>query len=221
MRIVATSDLHGSLPEIPQCDLLIMAGDICPMDNHDPNVQALWLVAEFRPWLLDQPASNAVFIGGNHDFICEMDGFEVEPDKFGATYLCDSGTEIDGVKIWGTPWVPSLPDWAFHAPEWKVREKYEEIPEDTDILISHGPIAGVLDDVNGQNVGSSILASRIQQVVPAIFICGHIHECGGQFKTLGGTTFINASRMDEQYDPIHKLFEFDFNKEDDGWQITW
>lgn len=221
MKVIATADLHGDLPEIPECDLLIVAGDVCPIDNHDTSFQALWLVAEFRPWLLSQPAKQTVFIGGNHDFICEIDGFEIEPDKFGATYLEDSAFELDGVKVWGTPWVPSLPNWAFHATDEQARRRFDAIPSDTNIVVSHGPISGVLDDVNGEQVGSSILASRIQRIAPAIFVSGHIHECGGQWQTLGGTTFINASRMNEKYEPVNDPIEFDFDIEDDGWQITW
>ena len=221
MKVIATADLHGDLPDVPECDLLIVAGDVCPVDNHDKSHQALWMVAEFRPWLRSQPARKSVFIGGNHDFICEMDGFEVEPDKFGATYLEDSSLEFEGAKIWGTPWVPSLPNWAFHASDDKARDKFGAIPNDTNIVISHGPIAGVMDEVAGQSVGSSVLASRIQRIAPAVFISGHIHEHGGQYQTLGDTTFINASRMYEKYQPVHDLIEFDFDLQDDGWQITW
>ena len=219
MKVIATADLHGDLPDIPECDLLIIAGDVCPVDNHDESYQALWLVAEFRPWLLSQPARQSVFIGGNHDFICEIDGFEVEPDKFGAVYLEDSGLELDGAKMWGTPWVPHLPNWAFHDDD--ARNKFDAIPDDTNIVVSHGPISGVFDEVNGRSVGSSVLASRIQRVAPTVFISGHIHEHGGQHQTFGSTTFINASRMNEKYEPVNDLIEFDFDFGDDGWQITW
>lgn len=221
MKVVATSDLHGDLPDIPDCDLLVVAGDVCPIDNHDTSAQALWLVAEFRPWLLSQPVGDAVFIGGNHDFICETDGFEVEPDKFGATYLQDSKIEIGGASVWGTPWIPNLTGWAFHAPVERSRNRFRKIPEGTDIVVSHGPVSGIMDDVNGQAVGCPILASNIQRVSPAVFICGHIHECGGQIETIGKTTFINASRMDENYKPVHKPVEFNMELGESGWQVTW
>lgn len=219
MKVIATSDLHGDLPEIPECDLLVIAGDVCPIDNHDTSHQALWLVAEFRPWLLAQPADKIVFIGGNHDFICEIDGFEIDSDKFGATYLEDSSVEVKGAKIWGTPWVPNLPDWAFHATPDQARAKFSDI--EADIIVSHGPVSGIMDDVRGQSVGCPVLAGRVQQAPPAVFICGHIHECGGQIETIGDTTFINAARMDEKYQPINDLIEFTLNRNEEGWQVTW
>lgn len=219
MRIVATADLHGSLPDIPECDLLLIAGDICPMDNHEKSYQALWLVAEFRPWLLRQPARHIVFIGGNHDFVCQMEGFEVEAAKFGATYLQDSLLEIEGLRIWGTPWVRTHPRWAFHLSDAEGRERFRQIPESADIILSHGPVAGILDDVRGESTGSSSLASQLQRVSPLLFISGHIHECGGRAEQIGETTFVNASRMDKDYNPAHPLIEIELLGEEGGWRV--
>lgn len=219
MRVVATSDLHGDLPDIPECDLLLLAGDVCPMDNHNQEYQSLWMTSHFSPWLRRQPARHAVFIAGNHDFVCQREGFGVQPEEFGAVYLQDSCLEIDGLRIWGTPWVPGLPQWAFHASDQESRHYFEQIPENIDLLLSHGPVAGILDDVHGQSTGSSILASRLQRISPALFISGHIHERGGEVEQIGETTFVNASRMDENYSPAHNPIEIDLVREEDRWVV--
>src|SRR5580658_8754431 len=96
-RIVAISDQHGVLPEIPACDLLLIAGDVCPVSNHAIDFQAAWLAAEFRQWLKCVPARKSVFIAGNHDFVFEQrSGFL--PPSFPATYLQDSGIEWEGLR---------------------------------------------------------------------------------------------------------------------------
>lgn len=219
MRIVATADLHGNLPDIPECDLLLIGGDVCPVENHDESYQSLWLVAEFRPWLLRQPARHAVWIAGNHDFVCQMEGFEVEPEKFGATYLQDSLLEIEGLRIWGTPWVRTIPRWAFHLTDAEAGERFRQIPESADIVLSHGPVAGIFDDVQGESTGSSALASQLQRVSPALFVSGHIHECGGMVRQIGDTTFVNASRMDGDFNPVHSPIEMELQEEEDGWRV--
>src|SRR3954452_2707665 len=101
--IVAVSDLHGTLPAIPPCDLLLIAGDICPVTNHGVAFQAQWLHREFCDWLKKVPARKTVFIAGNHDFVFEQ-AKELLPRNWPATYLQDSGIRWEGLNIWGTPW---------------------------------------------------------------------------------------------------------------------
>jgi Icc-related predicted phosphoesterase len=120
MRIVATSDLHGALGglEIPECDLLMIAGDVCPIESHTRRYQESWLTETFVPWLDSLPCQEVVLIAGNHDFVLEEPPIELlEHDRL--HYLEDSGLEIDGLKIWGSPWVkPVGPGgWAFSIGE--------------------------------------------------------------------------------------------------------
>src|SRR5262245_1002245 len=114
MKIVAMSDMHGQLPaRVPACDLLLLGGDVTPVEDHSIGFQASWLDREFRDWLQAQPARKIVGIAGNHDFI-----FEQAPGlvpELPWTYLQDSGIEWEGLKIWGTPWQPIFFDWAFNG----------------------------------------------------------------------------------------------------------
>ncbi len=205
IKIVASSDLHGYLPEIPECDLLLLGGDLCPDGNELK--QALWLDTVFRRWLRDVPARAIVGVAGNHDFI-----FQNRPDLIPALpwhYLQDSGIELFGLHIWGTPWQPVFFDWAFNLEEEQLEQKWQLIPSNTDILLLHGPPRGYGDrNSHDEHTGSPSLTRRIQEVQPRLAICGHIHEARGEYH-IGNTLVANVSQLDLQYQP-----------HDDIWQHT-
>ena len=202
MKICCISDLHGHLPEIPRSDLLIIAGDICPVWNHDLVFQTMWLDRVFGEWLQKVPAKHIVGIAGNHDWV-----FQKRPDhipKLGLpwTYLEDSGTEINGVAIYGSPWQPRFCDWAFNADEAKLKEVWGKIPLGTEILITHGPPHGIFDMVDSvRHAGCIHLLSAVDIVRPRLHVFGHIHGNTGVTR-LGRTTFVNAAVLDEQYRPL-------------------
>lgn len=206
LKIVALSDPHGSLHsfEVPECDLLLIGGDVCPVDeSHEVPHQRAWLRDVFSPWLAEQPAKEIVWIAGNHDFACEGDGFWRVAEEFPGHYLCDSSIEIDGVKIYGSPWVPNLPGWAFHAADPRFQELGDKYPDDADILLLHGPPKGILDSIPGWGgVGAPHVASAINRVMPKHVIFGHIHESYGLEK-IGDVTFRNVAHMDEGYNPVN------------------
>jgi hypothetical protein len=246
MKIIATSDLHGDLPlDVPECDLFIIAGDSCPVrGSHAVDVQAYWFVKHFIPWLKGVPAKHKVFIGGNHDFLMEDAGFPALlrtidlPDNI--HYLQDSGIQrtLDGPYIYGMPWVPNLPTWAFPAQiedsqEWdyltnhqgrmptNLGDKIAAIPTGADIVISHGPPEGILDKVlfsSHPHVGAQAMPERMQKVNPALYICGHIHESYG-VKQAGDTLYANVAQMDRSYNPINPMVEFDLQQEDGKWVV--
>ena len=200
MDIVATSDWHGKFPEIPACDLLLIAGDVCPLDSHQPHHQRAWLRGPFSDFLNKVPAEEIVWIAGNHDFVCETPGFRRIADELPGHYLIDDSIEISGIKIYGSPWVPDLPSWAFYADDSLLQERADRIPLDSDIVLLHGPPKGILDSVHGNHVGAGFIMSRLQQVIPRYVIFGHIHEGYGRMN-LGGVEFKNVSYLDEFYDP--------------------
>lgn len=201
MKVVAISDLHGHLPDIPACDLLLIAGDITPIRDHSWSFQAEWLEREFRAWLARQPARKIVGIAGNHDFI-----FEQMPDLVPAdlpwTYLQDSGTTWEGLNLWGTPWQPVFFDWAFNGSPDRLKKQWALIPKNTDILVVHGPPQGYGDGIpeaDGiRRCGCPHLLKRIQEVQPRLVVFGHIHEGRGQWQ-LGPTTLANVTIMDAAY----------------------
>lgn len=208
MIIDLLSDLHGYLPVLQGGDLLIIAGDITASDRLDQ-----W--NKFFIWLKAQQYEKKVLIAGNHDgFLEQCISTQAASDmglneNEGFTYLCDSGTEYQGLKIWGSPWTPAFFNWHFMKyTNDELRQVWDKIPMDTDILITHGPAYGVLDECRGGHAGCNELRKAIDRVKPGLHVFGHIHEQGGKHllhKHLGPNTLcVNASIMDENYRPINK-----------------
>ena len=210
MIICLASDLHGFLCKIPKCEILLIGGDILP----DLNVinQAKWLENEFAIWLDNIPAKYIVGIFGNHCIIGQYAPHLI-PTDLKWIYLQDSAVEIEGIKIYGSPW--SLPIWGvFQANDEELEKKYAKMPDDIDILISHGPAYGIADRLlpTGEHVGSKSLLKRIEEIKPACMLSSHVHECRGHYRHFD-TIVINASiqgfRNTHQNPPIM----IDFNKE--------
>lgn len=222
---MATSDLHGRLPEVPDCDLLLLGGDICPdhpigkreryaLLDKGGSFQAEWLDTEFRDWLdaLDYRGITVVAIWGNHDFVGEHPS--IVPD-LPWTLIQDELFEMDGLKVWGTPWVPGLPRWAFYGSDEALRARAEGIPSGIDVLMTHGPPYGVADFVAPQfgsmNVGDRALRDELSRIDPKVIVCGHIHEQFG-IHTFEHIPVYNVSYMDENYDdsnrrPVQTLWQ--------------
>lgn len=197
IRICATSDIHGHLPEIPDCDVLLLAGDLGPYP-FDKNVKGWWR-NEFGPWLADLTMRGIVVLGiaGNHDFILRDEPEFIHGLGLPWIYLQDSGIQYKGISFYGTPWQPWYAGWAFQGPEWDESEtfldkKFEKIPEHVDVLISHAPPAGILDKVGNRYCGSLSLNRHIQRVMPRLAVFGHIHV-GFGVETIGECTMANVS----------------------------
>jgi Icc-related predicted phosphoesterase len=212
--IVALSDLHGNLCDIPECDILILAGDICP-DAHSL-LQAKWLDVAFRDWLNEVPAKHVVTVAGNHDLIFER-ATHLVPKDLRWHYLEDKGVELEGLKIWGMPWI--VPIWgAFQQDEGGLEKKYAKIPDDIDIVISHGPPFGIGDlaprrlggSLDGEHVGSPALLSRLYKVKPQLVVFGHIHEGQGVYPK-DGILFGNASLLNKWHAPANYPLNFVIN----------
>jgi Icc-related predicted phosphoesterase len=197
---------------IDECDLLLIAGDVCPIAfGHDVHIQRNWMRKYFFPFLNELPAKHIVWIAGNHDFVCEVPGFKRIADEAGdhIHYIQDEVIDIDGVTIYGSPWVPNLPNWAFHGDANKFQILSQTIPE-TDILLLHGPPNGILDQVwSGDSVGSPFYSSMLQyRITPKHVVFGHIHEAHGEL-TIGETTFHNVSYLDDDYRPRYLPHRFE------------
>jgi Icc-related predicted phosphoesterase len=197
MKVAIISDLHGFLPELPDVvDLLIIAGDVCPVQDHSEERQCLWLGDEFGPWLADQPAHRIVGVAGNHDFALEKFSFPNLP----WTYLQNKSTEVEGLKVWGTPLSGKFGKWAFMRDESDLQQTYVAIPGDVDIVISHGPPKWYGDQCqNGYHAGSPSLYQRLCELEPLLTVVGHIHESRGIFLTEDAGVVINSSAVDLNY----------------------
>lgn len=207
--------LHGNYPELEGGDLLIVTGDLTA--RHTPLE-----TVEFLLWVSEQKYRKVIWISGNHDTqLVETDDYKVFFDnkifdlswKSHIEYLSDSGTEFEGLKIWGSPWTKTFPGInpkckAFTVDtEEELAEKWKLIPDDIDILITHGPPYGVLDKTDrGKHVGSKTLFQDWDGGLK-LHVFSHIHEAYGEDK--GNTSifsyhYINCSHVNERYQPVNK-----------------
>lgn len=206
MLVCCTSDLHGTLPKIPDCDLLLIGGDLCGPSS--PSLQHGWLSVWFRLWVTDLVDRGIKVIGveGNHGILAgrHPEHFKKVSNTIPWTYLEDTYTEFKDKVIWGTP--SSLPfgsGWAFNVPEKDLAEKYKSIPEEVNVIISHGPPYGYGDDTfDGQHVGSVALLDIIKKNKPKLLVTGHLHFGYGVYN-VGETIVVNAAHMDDNYRPVN------------------
>lgn len=163
-------------------------------------------VEEFLVWFASLDYKYKIFIAGNHDFYFENKSQssiqEFMPD--GVYYLCDSGVEIEGIRIYGSPITPFFYNWAFNRHRGDdIKRYWDIIPNSTDILITHGPAYGILDcTARGDNAGCEELLLAIKRTKPKYHLFGHIHEGYGVFEA-DETIFINGSSLDENYQAVH------------------
>lgn len=220
MKIVTLSDLHGHLPEdLPEGDVLVITGDICPVEDHNIGHQKWWLRERFNLWLdgLPYDHEHIVCIAGNHDWIF-MNAPNAIPN-LACHYLKDSGVIVDGVKFYGHPHTPVFCDWAFNRDPEYLEMVDDNIPDATDVLLTHGPPYGVLDTVKERYwesydpkayLGCKILKKRVNAMPDLkLHVYGHIHSGHGIVKpsdlSENKTTFVNASYVNERYVPDYDI----------------
>lgn len=216
MIIDCIADLHGFFPETEGGDILIVAGDLTATDTAIE-------YGHFGAWMDRQNYKKKILIAGNHDNYFESKGYESIVDIYHSInidYLCDSDTEFEGLKIWGSPWTSQFPGINPHCcaftcyfgcdtDEW-LEEKWAMIPRDTDILITHSPSFGNYDWVKnkdgtiGTSVGSMSLWMHCLEIRPKLHVFGHIHEAYGHSKHANGIEIVNASHVNERYKPVNK-----------------
>ncbi|XP_067686779.1 metallophosphoesterase MPPED2-like [Haliotis asinina] len=237
VRFVCISDTHNTVEnipdKIPQGDVLLHAGDFTKIGTPAE-------IDKFNHFLGTLPHKVKVVIAGNHDMtldeisvqnrreeLCEW--FNITNKKFekymedhnvssckelltNCIYLEDSSVDICGIKIYGAPWVPEFCFMGFNIARGQpILDKWNLIPSDTDILITHGPPLGRGDlCFTRQRAGCLELLNTIQQrVKPKYHLYGHIHE-GYGMSTDGTTTFINASMCTLRYMPDNPAVVIDF-----------
>lgn len=224
MLICCVSDLHGTLPQLPDCDLLIIAGDLCGPSH--PDLQYEFLSGPFRNWIdeysMRDGGGYCVCVEGNHGILAGKDqdrfrrmlrnfpgNFDYLEDDLITLYGYEEKPE--GLKIFGTP--SSLPfgvGWAFNYPEEKIEEIFKGV-EKADIIISHGPMFGIADVPGNcwqtENVGSVALKEAVDRIKPKLLVTAHIHSGYGihEYETYDGEIIkvVGAAHMNEDYRPVN------------------
>ena len=207
LRFVAISDTHCRHRnlKLPKGDVLLHAGDISYRGERRE-------IEDFLDWFGKLPYAHKIFIAGNHDFFFEREKAatikKMIPDS--VNYLKDEEIIIDGVKIWGSPYTPWFFKWAFNKRRGEpLATHWKNIPADADIILTHGPVHGILDMViNEQHAGDKDLLKVLLEIKPKVHVCGHIHESYGIVKR-HGIKFINACVLNESYELLNKPFVFD------------
>lgn len=206
MKIVCISDTHLQHNfKVPDGDVLVHAGDGTRMGKH----HEIW---DWAGWMGGLPHKHKIAIAGNHDWGFQKDPFVSRElmQRHGITYLQDSGVMIDGVKFWGSPWQPEFCGWAFNLSRFEgdLTRVWEQIPDDTNVLVTHGPPKNILDLTGdkyhaAENVGCWDLRERVRKLKALkLHVFGHIHTSYGQ-ELADGVKFVNASTCDENYDPVN------------------
>lgn len=204
MIIDCISDLHGEHPLLEGGDLLVIAGDLTKSDK---KIQ----YDDFSKWLCDQPYKKKIVIAGNHDGYLQQNPSALAERGGDIQYLCDSGTEFEGLKIWGSPWAKTFLGMNAYCKaftedtEEDLEEKWKLIPNDVDILITHSPPYMILDKTlrTHENVGSPSLKHHVlEKIKPLLHVFGHIHEGYGVHQQ--ETIFVNSCLMNVMYEPVNK-----------------
>ena len=206
-RIVTISDTHSrhsKISPMPEGDILIHSGDATERGGIDE-------IAAFNEWLGALPYKHKIFVAGNHDWLFERSPQFAPTMMTNAHYLLDSFIVVEGLKIYGAPWQPRFFDWAFNVDRGeKIAKKWQLIPDDIDVLITHGPPYGILDEVaiRHEHVGCEELLPIVKRIKPRAHIFGHIHSGYGMIEQ-DGIKFVNASTCNEAYQPVNAPIVFD------------
>lgn len=208
MKIVAVSDTHMCYEQlkVPDGDVFIQAGDIDLYNFSD--------AIKYNKWLGRLPHKHKLIVGGNHDQWLAESPMSLKRDILSnATYLENSGITIDKIKFWGSPISPTFNDWFFMADRGESISRYwDMIPEDTDVIITHGPPKKILDAAPRgawfDYVGCEDLLAKIKKVRPVYHIFGHIHFSAGA-ETKGATKYCNVSVMNEMYQVVNPPTELE------------
>lgn len=211
MIVVLISDTHCQLEkvDVPEGDVLIHSGDLTYRGSVKETAEEIdKLALNFNKF------KHIITIDGNHDWLGEKNQSVMAHlcNNRGVTYLNHSSVTIDGVNFFGSPYQPEFCDWAFNLPRGeKLREKWALIPDNTNVLITHGPPAGILDQCpDGFRAGCEDLYKRVMQLKDLkLHTFGHIHLGYGKL-VLGDITFVNASTCTESYKPTNKPIVIDY-----------
>lgn len=209
IKVCCISDTHSkhNYLQMPEADILIFAGDISGYGDWQD-------LLRFNAWLAKIKDKYKAIFGtwGNHELQAEKDIYHAESIVSNATILVDKTIEYNGLVIHGTPYTIEFFDWAFNKKTSDMEEVWKKVPDNVNILISHQPPYGILDEVTDlkynpeKNVGCKYLKQEIENRFKdlKLSVFGHLHMLGGQQRTINNTTFVNAAMLDDNYNPGRK-----------------
>lgn len=214
-RVAITSDWHWNAPpDVPECDLLLLPGDIFPSSGSG--------FAALAEWLHRQPARSIVAVAGNHDHIATTDEGRKAAVGMPWIYLENEWVEAEGLRIFGSPLSTPFNNWDFMADESKLEQVWATIPDDIDVLVTHGPARGLGDKTTGGvSTGSITLRERLRELRQLrLYAWGHIHEAHGlygipranledEYESVDYTVGVNSSYVDERYQPVNPVVVID------------
>lgn len=219
MKILALGDTHNKHSDLtqhiqqmlqsdPDIAMIIHTGDVT--DNQDPfsNRQQF---RQFAEWFCKFEVPYKILVPGNHDvsvptypYLCsEFPVMQV---------LIHRSLVIDGINFFGSPFTPTYPTWAYHVDRNTSHLYWSQVPDNVDVLITHGPAHGIGDKTSMgvpkgeiKSLGDAHLLTRIKQIEPKYHIFGHFHDSTDQIfiKNYGAyqipelkTKFYNVSMLD-------------------------
>lgn len=208
MKIVAISDTHERehFVKLPDGDVLVHSGDFTFKGE-------FFAIAKFCSWMKKQNHTHKLVISGNHELTLDTELSKNHSQKqmilnlfaeSGITYIENSSVEIEGIKFYGSPFTPRFYDWGFNVDRGpKIGEKWKNIPDDVNVLITHGPGYGTLDNtIRDGSQGCEMLAQRIPQLKQLkAHIFGHLHHDGGKMIEKNGVKYVNGAICTDQYIP--------------------
>lgn len=237
-KIYAVSDFHDASMkglDVSKFGTVIMAGDWTKdgATSHSGQISMDQAVASGNKWLQDhffkfcnnRPDQQFVLVAGNHDhFLGDPSAKNIQwPSN--VSYLDDSEAEINGMRVYGTPYCEKRKggaktaamesQWArqpFELDDADAKAHYDKIPEGLDVLIVHQPpkaegFDGDLASVNGvmTHCGSESLTEAIKRAKPKLVLCGHLHDSDHRPFKIGDSVIMNTAfvsgRSKQAYTP--------------------
>ena len=229
LYVCAMSDLHGYLPEVEPCDLVLICGDIVPLRIQERTKGSYkWFSTEFKEWAMDLPCDKVIFIAGNHELSFPNhynDYKQLFYNDSKITYLCHEEyiyKHKDGKEynIFGTPYCQEFGNWAFMLPDPELEEQYSEIPENLDILLVHDQCYGYGDVLlqkncpwaNGKHIGNKPLTKAVLEKQPRYLFTAHLHSTDHNCIMINNTKRYNVSLKDENYQSVYEPLYLEIDK---------
>lgn len=213
LRIVCISDTHGAFLEhlnLPDGDVLLHAGDM----SFKGTIPEMTAFNEYCGKVKHKYSYGIHACPGNHELGVEANESLHKSIATNYNLLIHDAVDIAGIKFFFSAYQPTFFNWAYNLDRGQaIKQKWDEIPNNTNVLITHGPTYGKLDKTpRGEQVGCVDLYNRIMQLPDIkLHVCGHIHSAYGIYESLSGIWYANASICDEKYHPHPRALVFDYD----------